>query len=640
LKYDHFNRPMEKTSITICSNIAMYDRTIQSIDSLDQDQDHPGHSHEKQKLTKNVATHFNILTCAVKRGNGNAMFDLAICFKTGECVERNIDQSIQLLKRAAMKGHAEANYYMGLHFYNRYDTYLEKDLKLASIFFEYAKNKGHLKATHNLGYYYDCYAGDKKKACALYRYSAKRGLDNSMFNLALIYNKGAPGIKRNKKKAFYWFNRAAPMDLDALLQVGNFHFLGRGGIPENKTKALQIYKKCAEHGDAFAMSQIAWFYENGCVVEKNMETAITYWQGAAARGNVHAMYSIGRCYAVGQGVEINPKQAIQYLISAIEKDYIMASIFLQNYYHGLARAGSIDYIDLLESGTKMGCRIAPQLLGGVYCLEQKFEKVLHYFNLAVRRGNDRALIDMGKYYQDNSDDDKKYEKAFMFFEKAALKDYPEAFYNSTQCHRSGYGCEKNPENAVINFIKASGQGFYLATSTLVSYMDELKSHSDYTKLLDFAIFYGTGNIANDLGNHFFNVIKDYKTAQICFTAAVNKGHVLAHYNLAIWHETKGENLKKSIRLYLKAQANDLPLAITRLKELCIKCPLCRRHVTVEKITKNRNRNGNENECIICTEKQCNVIVKSINEQDPCTHNNFCFDCYVELVRRVQEARYG
>ena len=63
-------------------------------------------------------------------------------------------------------------------------------------------------------------------------------------------------------------NLAAESNLAAVYEHGS------GTTPQDYGKALQLYLKMAEQGDAGAMARIGYFYERGRAVNKDVEQAL------------------------------------------------------------------------------------------------------------------------------------------------------------------------------------------------------------------------------------------------------------------------------------------------------------------------------------------------------------------------------
>ncbi len=86
---------------------------------------------------------------AAKRGHKNAQYMLGLLYYNGKGVERNCKESKAWFQRAAEQGHAEAQYMLGLLYYDGKGG--QKDYNRASEWFRKAAGKGDKEAQYMLG---------------------------------------------------------------------------------------------------------------------------------------------------------------------------------------------------------------------------------------------------------------------------------------------------------------------------------------------------------------------------------------------------------------------------------------------------------------------------------------------------------
>jgi serine/threonine protein kinase len=79
--------------------------------------------------------------------------------------------------------------------------------------------------------------------------------------------------------------------------------LGRYG------EAVQLYRRAADRGDAFAQARLGLMYLDGIGVERNEAEAARLFRLAADRGHPVAQYYLASMYATGRGVEKNEAEA-------------------------------------------------------------------------------------------------------------------------------------------------------------------------------------------------------------------------------------------------------------------------------------------------------------------------------------------
>ena len=79
----------------------------------------------------------------------------------------------------------------------------------------------------------------------------------------------------------------------AISNLGYHYYDGRMGLPQNYRKAIKLWLRAGELGDALAYHNLANAYENGEGVERDTKKAKHYWELAAMGGEVEARYALG-----------------------------------------------------------------------------------------------------------------------------------------------------------------------------------------------------------------------------------------------------------------------------------------------------------------------------------------------------------
>jgi hypothetical protein len=72
-------------------------------------------------------------------------------------------------------------------------------------------------------------------------------------------------------------------DPKALLNMANIYFRGEG-VPRDRAKAVEYFKRAADKGNAMAQWNVATLYKHGDGVACNPALAALYFAGAAAQG--------------------------------------------------------------------------------------------------------------------------------------------------------------------------------------------------------------------------------------------------------------------------------------------------------------------------------------------------------------------
>ncbi|KAH3760950.1 calmodulin-dependent protein kinase [Pelomyxa schiedti] len=115
-----------------------------------------------------------------------------------------------------------------------------------------------------------------------------------------------------------------------LLGVG-YHF-GLGGVDKDINKAVTLYQRAADAGDATATWRLGWCFYCGLGVDKDIHKAATLWQRAADAGDVKGMSNLAVCYYYGYGVEKYIHEALRLWQRAADSGSTQAMFNLALYY--------------------------------------------------------------------------------------------------------------------------------------------------------------------------------------------------------------------------------------------------------------------------------------------------------------------
>lgn len=210
---------------------------------------------------------------------------------------------------------------------------IEKDFEEAVKWYRKAAEQGFDIAQHSLGKcYYFGYGvdEDKVKAVKWYRKAAEQGNDDAKTNLGWCYYCGF-GVSENVQKAEELLLDAANEDNNlAMLRLGHIR-TDEGNVP----RAIDWYKKAAEHGRSYANVCIGEIYRNGNGVKQNYAKAYDYFKKAANDGEKDAQNYLGLMFLQGEHVKENDEKAVAYFQQAAEQELPVAQYNLGNcYYNG------------------------------------------------------------------------------------------------------------------------------------------------------------------------------------------------------------------------------------------------------------------------------------------------------------------
>lgn len=133
--------------------------------------------------------------------------------------------------------------------------------------------------------------GDEKTAFECYRLACKLGNVVAMGNLGYCYQTGR-GVKADNRLAAYCFERASELDdPGSMLKLGDFYFLGKGGLPKDRTRSFGYYLRAYEiassspEPEEMLLAQLCYRLgtckKDAAGTEQSYEDAYEYFQAVA-----------------------------------------------------------------------------------------------------------------------------------------------------------------------------------------------------------------------------------------------------------------------------------------------------------------------------------------------------------------------
>ena len=165
---------------------------------------------------------------------------------------------------------------------------------------------------------------DKQNACAFCRVVAPK-TDNEM-------------IQRLNK-------RVEADDAQAIYTLGCFYRNGEYGYVQDYAKALELYHKAGELGEARAYGNIGAIYDNGQGVEVDQKKASHYYELSAIRGDVVARNNLGN----REGRAYNIDRALKHFMIAVRDGHSESLKMIKEMYSDYGDATKEDYTKALQS---------------------------------------------------------------------------------------------------------------------------------------------------------------------------------------------------------------------------------------------------------------------------------------------------
>jgi len=127
---------------------------------------------------------------------------------------------------------------------------------------------------------------------------------------SLIFKKNAWPVCANTKLNLLELKQKADTgDASAMYNLG-FCYQNGIGVVKDETNAVALYRRGAALGDASAMTSLGFCYQNGIGVVKDETNAVALYRRGAAFGDASAMTSLGFCYQNGIGVVKDETNAV------------------------------------------------------------------------------------------------------------------------------------------------------------------------------------------------------------------------------------------------------------------------------------------------------------------------------------------
>lgn len=183
---------------------------------------------------------------AAQKGYNTANYYLAWLYYQDEespkdsLLELNYKKALEYLKKGHQKRDYRATNLIGVFYEKGYGV--KKDREKAVEYYKQAY-KYDMFAAHHLGqYYYDI--KEYEKALELYKKARKRGHKGSIVKLGIMYERGVLG-KVDIQKALEYYKEAYNKydDKVAAYNIGLVYHYGKGGIKKDKKLAKQWYEK-------------------------------------------------------------------------------------------------------------------------------------------------------------------------------------------------------------------------------------------------------------------------------------------------------------------------------------------------------------------------------------------------------------
>lgn len=376
---------------------------------------------------------------AANNGNALAALSLSKMYKGGLGVEQNdemattwLSQGLQLfnelkaenLTRRAENGDSQAMLDLGNCY--RVGDCVEQNPEVMLEWWKKAAEAGEIGGLHNIGYYY-YEQRDIPNAVHYLSQAVEKGYLESYFTLAFCY------LRRDE--------------------------------PEDREKGIELLTAAAERDHHAAQVALTGIYHDGKYADKDYDKA-RYWQEKALAADIpDAYFQKGISLLCGDMYEKDSALALEHFRKAVEGGCHDADLYyIKMRWNGNESAPDRDevvavYKKLADNDNDAEAQF---LLYSLY-KDTTYEgydaqTAGDYLRRSAHAGHVKAILNMGLEHLEEGLFPVDYEKAYHFFERAAVMGDVTAKYYLAYCYERGLGVDKDFHKAEELFIQAAEAG--------------------------------------------------------------------------------------------------------------------------------------------------------------------------------------
>lgn len=371
-------------------------------------------------------------------GNDEADFELGKIYMFGDLVDRDLIIASSHFLRAAQTGHP-ASQHMLAFMYQLHLVPATNDQSAESS----SDHTADHTVNHNIQSIEELNQLDTAKS-VLYDYFAAQGGDiGAQLSLGSRFLHGE-GVPLSCESAIKYYRTAAERvvsDLPApphqsIITIDRARLLEESPKLEDSTEVIQYYQHSADAGNldaAVALGQLHYYGQRG--LPQNMKLATKYFSMAAAAGDATAMTQLGQMHLAGLiGNQTSNESSNQTAFDL------------------LTRAANIG-----NSQAQVNLGLI-HLTGSIEGVEQSYEQALKWFELASLKGNPEAHFQLAVMNFGGLGVKQDLTNAFKLFHLAAMNGHTKALFNVAQMQSSGLGTPASCQEAVIRLKAVAERG--------------------------------------------------------------------------------------------------------------------------------------------------------------------------------------
>lgn len=290
---------------------------------------------------------------------------------------------------------------------------------------------------------------------------ADAGCIDALIMLAHLYNKGGRVVKKDSKKAFECYLKAADLGCAAAELYVSEAYMEGTEVKRDLKKGHHYAMRSAAHGNIEACYTAGMAMLNGRGAPRDETAGFEFLRMAMAAGYMKATYAVAGCYLKGTGVKKNISKAFEIHKSLADLGFAKSLLYVGECYY-LGENVPQDYaeaIRLFTEGSKYDNAICEYYLGECYSKGKGVQPdevtALKWYKKAADHGHiiSRDIVNDSKNRALLED-----ATPFATFEKSARSGNAQSMYIVGRYYEDGIGIERDLNKAKEWYQKAKKRG--------------------------------------------------------------------------------------------------------------------------------------------------------------------------------------
>ena len=263
---------------------------------------------EGNGVERSILTAFNYYSEGAKLGNDKCLEKAENIGNTPELKQEFLKEALKDNLEGAEKGEPGALRSLGA-MYLRGEG-VEKDEKKGFEYINKAIELGYTPAYKSLGnYYFEQYPPRLKEAAIWYQKCLDNGIDDEIVISRLMFSYRETNDNESTLRIA---KIGVEKDYDyCMVQLGYFYSQGKC-VPLNNEKAVELFRRAADKGNAGGAFNLGIHYLNGAGVPKDISMAIGWFTKSAEGGDYDAAMQLAKIYGGYDYDRFDPERARKY----------------------------------------------------------------------------------------------------------------------------------------------------------------------------------------------------------------------------------------------------------------------------------------------------------------------------------------